>query len=392
MKVSDSNHMASIDLMRGFTLFLMLFVNDLYVPGVPHWLAHTAAEEDGMGLADWVFPGFLFMVGLSIPFAFQSRLEAGHSKPVLIRHILVRSFSLLLIGVMMVNVGRYSEELSGLPKNLWAILMYISVFLIWNRYPDKTKIYLILRGLGIVGLAGLALIFRSGDPESPWLQTSWWGILGLIGWGYLAASLSYLASNGKPRILAVFVSIFLLLNILGSAKLLPLPGLLSSVCGVILRGNTPFLVCSGVLAGIFLKKNTNRPALFRFLFIAGLICLAAGFLLRNWFIVSKIQATPSWGFLCTGISLLVFSVIYLFFEKRADIKVLEPFRLAGQNSLTTYLAPDIVYYLLWSLPFQVLLYKQDQSALLAVSGSLVWSLAMIYLVKALSRIPVKLKL
>lgn len=36
----------------------MLFVNDLYTPGVPKWLVHTAAQEDGMGLADWVFPGF----------------------------------------------------------------------------------------------------------------------------------------------------------------------------------------------------------------------------------------------------------------------------------------------------------------------------------------------
>lgn len=58
----------STDVMRGLILFLMLFVNDLYTPGVPKWLVHTAAQEDGMGLADWVFPGFLFLVGLSIPF------------------------------------------------------------------------------------------------------------------------------------------------------------------------------------------------------------------------------------------------------------------------------------------------------------------------------------
>jgi heparan-alpha-glucosaminide N-acetyltransferase len=43
--------------MRGLTLVLMLFVNDLYMPGVPAWLGHRAADFDGMGLADWVFPG-----------------------------------------------------------------------------------------------------------------------------------------------------------------------------------------------------------------------------------------------------------------------------------------------------------------------------------------------
>jgi heparan-alpha-glucosaminide N-acetyltransferase len=49
----------SMDVMRGLTLFLMLFVNDLFIPAVPKWLVHTEADEDGMGLADWVFPGFL---------------------------------------------------------------------------------------------------------------------------------------------------------------------------------------------------------------------------------------------------------------------------------------------------------------------------------------------
>ena len=32
----------SIDIMRGITLFLMLFVNDLFVEGVPCWLTHAA--------------------------------------------------------------------------------------------------------------------------------------------------------------------------------------------------------------------------------------------------------------------------------------------------------------------------------------------------------------
>jgi predicted acyltransferase len=63
----------SMDVMRGFTLFLMLFVNDLFIPGVPKWLVHSEADEDGMGLADWVFPGFLFMVGMAVPYAVAAR-------------------------------------------------------------------------------------------------------------------------------------------------------------------------------------------------------------------------------------------------------------------------------------------------------------------------------
>ena len=86
-----SNRILSIDIMRGITLFLMLFVNDLYIPGVPKWLVHTQEWEDGMGLADWVFPGFLFMVGLSIPFAMKARIKKGQNKTRLWSHVISRS-------------------------------------------------------------------------------------------------------------------------------------------------------------------------------------------------------------------------------------------------------------------------------------------------------------
>ena len=63
---------SSIDIMRGLTLLLMLFVNDLNMKVAPAWMGHTKADFDGMGLADWVFPGFLFMVGMAIPLRLQT--------------------------------------------------------------------------------------------------------------------------------------------------------------------------------------------------------------------------------------------------------------------------------------------------------------------------------
>ena len=73
--MTDLNRISSIDIMRGLTLVLMLFVNDLFMPGVPAWLGHRAADFDGMGLADWVFPGFLFMVGMAIRFRSVKELQ-----------------------------------------------------------------------------------------------------------------------------------------------------------------------------------------------------------------------------------------------------------------------------------------------------------------------------
>ena len=65
---------ASIDILRAVTMLLMIFVNDLWtLKGIPLWLEHTQANDDGMGLADSVFPAFLFIVGLSIPYAIAAR-------------------------------------------------------------------------------------------------------------------------------------------------------------------------------------------------------------------------------------------------------------------------------------------------------------------------------
>ena len=206
----------SIDIMRGLTLFLMLFVNDLYVSGVPEWLVHTKADFDGMGLADWVFPGFLFMVGMAVPFAIQGRFKTGDTFGKVLLHIFIRTGSLLLIGFFILNISRLNPELSGISKNLWAILIYISVFLIWNQYGNLNRnVIYILKGIGFAGLIVLAVIFQSGTPEkTEWMQTGRWGILGLIGWGYLAAALVYLAAKENLWKTGFFWLFFLVLNVL----------------------------------------------------------------------------------------------------------------------------------------------------------------------------------
>lgn len=395
--MANKNRILSIDIMRGLTLFLMLFVNDLYTPGVPKWLVHTSAQEDGMGLADWVFPGFLFMVGLSIPFAFMAREKSGQSNVQLLSHILIRTLSLLLIGVFMVNIGRYNADLTGLNKFLWAILVYIFIFLTWNSYPRNSKFTFLFKGLKYIGIFGLlimAALYRSGTPENVgWMSTSWWGILGLIGWGYLVSALTYLWLKDQAGPIAIAWSGFILLNILAQTAYMDFLDPVKPVFGVILDGNVPSIVLSGLLIGVLLKNHkTNEKRLLVFMISIGLVCLMLGFVLRNWFIISKIIGTPSWAMVCNGISMLLFALLYYLLDIKKWQKWTMPFLPAGQNSLTTYLAPDILYYLIWSLNLNILIYKQAQLSWLAISGSIVWAFAMIGFAALLSRINIRLKL
>jgi heparan-alpha-glucosaminide N-acetyltransferase len=396
--MTSDNRISSIDIMRGLTLVLMLFVNDLYMPGVPSWLGHRAAGFDGMGLADWVFPGFLFMVGMAIPFSISKRIAAGHSTYSIGRHIVIRSVSLIIIGVLMLNSGRVNPEFTGIGKNLWAILMYTGVFLIWNQYRENEKNFFTIAGLRLTGIALLVFLiykFRSGEFENNGsLITGWWGILGLIGWGYLVSAFIYLAVRNNILNTAVALIFFLALNILSKLGLLNSLNALKPILGVIIEGNVPLIVLSGMFTTLILQKfseDNYRKAIVTIVTIS-ILSIIAGFILRNWFIISKIQATPSWALICNGISMMLFSLLYWIIDIKRHTKWTFFLKPAGENSLTTYLAPDIIYYLIWSTGVPILFYKHSGAPIIVIAGSVVWALLMVGLTALLVKYNIKLKL
>jgi heparan-alpha-glucosaminide N-acetyltransferase len=394
----SSDRINSIDIMRGLTLLLMLFVNDLNMDIAPAWLGHMKAGFDGMGLADWVFPGFLFIVGMAIPFSFSKRISKGMTIPENSRHIVTRTISLLIIGVLMLNTGRVNPELTGMSKNLWALLMFVAVFLVWNDYPDKDNKFFTVTGLRLTGMGILVLLvlkFRSGQPENQGsLITGWWGILGLIGWGYLVSAFTYLFCRESILKSVAVTVFFLILNILSGLKLFEFPNPVKLLLGVLIEGNVPFIVLTGLTAGLVLRKSTEsgHKKVIINLLASGTFCIVAGFILRRWFILSKIEATPSWGLVCCGISFFVFTLIYMVTDVCKKKEWASFFKPAGENSLTTYLAPDILYYLIWMTGVPVLLYKQSTSPLVVVGGSIIWAILIVWLTALLKRLGISLKL
>ena len=388
---------ASVDIMRGLTLLLMLFVNDLNMKVAPAWLGHTEADFDGMGLADWVFPGFLFIVGMAIPFAISGRIKRNEPVSGILLHIAIRTISLLVIGILMLNSGRVNPEATGMNRNLWALLMYISVFLIWNDYPKgKHKLlFIILRAAGVATLIFLAIIFRSGSVDDPgWMITGWWGILGLIGWGYLTASLIYVAFRDSVAWTMAAVIFFMMINILDQSGVLGFLDPVKPVLGIIIQGNVPLIVLTGMFADILIRKlkESGDEKIILMLVVMGIISLALGFFLRKWFIISKLLATPSWGMICSGISYLLFAAIYWLADVRGLTGWVDFVRPAGRYSLTTYLAPNILYHAIWMSSVPVLIYKQSSEPLVVILGSIAWALLMSGLTAILARMHIKLRL
>lgn len=394
---NTSQRILSIDIVRGLTLLLMLFVNDLYMPGVPAWLGHTEMNFDGMGLADWVFPSFLFMVGISIPYAIESRRRRGASDLQIAGHILWRTLSLICIGVALLNAGRINPEMTGITSSTWRWLFFLFLFMLWNSYPRASRydlIFKILRATGFIGIVVLLAIFRAGTPEDPqWLVASWWGILGLIGWGYVVAALTSLATRGSLIGAVAVWAVFFALNCISSAGLNDWATSLRTILGTVLQGNTPMIVLTGLVTGTYLMRSQHdkRRKMWTMV-VAGVVSIAAGFVLRNWYIISKILATPSWGLICNGISLLVLAFVFYRTDICGRTRYTSLLETTGRNSMTTYLAPSVVYMAIGLLPFHLLFYKQPNSALLAICGSAAWSIAMAYFSILLEKLRIKLKL
>ena len=382
---------ASIDIFRALTMFFMIFVNDFWsVSGVPHWLEHAAASEDMLGFSDVVFPSFLFILGMSIPLAMESRMKKGETKKQVLWHIIVRSVALLAMGLFTVNLESGVSGEIGLSKPVFTILTLFGFFLIWNVYPKaeggKKHFFTVLKVLGVIILSVLAIIYRDG--EGGLFQIRWWGILGLIGWTYLLCAIIYLFLYKTRMYLWVAGVLFILLCMAGSNHWL-------GFFHEIIPGNGCFhaFTMGGVLLMLLFKRpeaEVNGSRKLTITLVAGIAALLFGFISHSFWIISKIQATPPWLFLCLGISLLTYAFIYWLTDMQGKASWFDIIKPAGTATLTCYLLP----YLLYSI-FTLVNLQLPDVLLVSSVGLLkcaVFSLLTIGLTALLVKFGVKLKI
>ena len=396
--MTENKQFSSINTMFGLTLLLMVFTGDLVSPVIPAMIGHSAADYDGMGLADWAFPGFLFVLGMIIPFSIGKRISGGEDNFTIAKHILRNTVSLLIIGVLMINSDRVNPELTGIGKNLWTVAMYIGIFLVWFKYTENGRNFFTITGLRLVGTAILvALIFkfRSGeDANNGSLITSWWGIVGIIGWGYFISAFIYLAIRNRILNTIAAMVFFLALNILSQLDLLNFLKIAKPIFGVIIEGSVPLIVLAGLLTSLILKKYSNTSYWRTVITLAsvGILSITAGLVLRKWFIISYIETTPSWALICCGISMLLFTLLYYIIDIKKLIGWTFFVKPVGENPFTTYLGISFLYSLILTSGVPILFYKQSGVTLVVIIGSVIWTLLIAGMTILLVRYRLKLDL
>ena len=339
----------AIDMFRGLTMTLMVFVNEFWkVLNVPHWMEHTATLEDGMGLSDIVFPMCLFAMGLSIPYALERRQEKGYSTESTLGHIISRTFALLVMGVFICN--QESREMAG-NRGLWLLLLIIGFFLTWNQYPKEWKPARWCRLTGALLLTGLALYYRT--PDGHHLQSLWWGILGLIGWTYLFCSLAYLLCRERKWILPLLWLGLCLVNLsvmrMRGGSVLIGPNVLADLVRALQlgTGSCAIMGLGGVLLTLAdgqLQKESAGKRL-GLAFAAAAVLLVLGMAVHTGWIISKNLGTLPWCLFVLALSAALYAVLR-YMERRGWTGWFKPLSVAGTATLTVYMIPYL-FVVLW---------------------------------------------
>ena len=300
-----------IDAFRGLAIIGMILVN--HAPPTTNIYGFlTHAPWVGWTIADTIFPAFLFLVGISISYAFKN---VGHTEGIIPHSKIVRrSASLILISILLVNFPYYdlaTLKIHGTLTRIGYSYFFASMFAWYMGWKGQ---------LGIV----IGILF-----------TQWWFLtqFNVPGFGSGIFTLEANASGYLDKLLLGGIAERFVLN--GPV----IQGLLPSAAAI-----ASTLI--GVLAGRWLQSQSDFDKKVNGLFAIGLVLFFGG---SAWGVVlpiSKPLWTASYVVLMAGISLQILALIYWLMERREFSCIGKLLQIAGVNALFFYVFAQSVQRIL----------------------------------------------
>ncbi|HOK88594.1 MAG TPA: DUF5009 domain-containing protein [Candidatus Hydrogenedentes bacterium] len=331
-----SARVMSIDALRGFDMFWIAGGGPLvaslaallcYPHPVPPWLVHHMKHVEWTGFSGWdlIMPLFLFLSGVSIPFAYARRLSETRDYRAIYRRM-ARRFALLWI------LGMIAQ--GNLLQVVWA-----SITGIFGYEPFDSPVHLhlfsntlqaIAVGYVIAAVAFLHLSPRQQIGLCAGLLVVYWGLMMFV------PGPDFPAGHLEPRQnLALWIDEQVLGRFRdGTTYAWILPGLGFGAS-----------VLLGSFAGQVLRVKTWTPGR-HFLVLCGLGigCLAGGWLWSFHFPIIKHLWTSSMVLWAAGWSYLLLAAFYLLIDIWGFRKPAFPFVVLGANAIVAYILPHIIEF------------------------------------------------
>ena len=394
-KIDFGQRNVAMDILRALTVLLMIFVNDFWsISGFPHWMGHAETSEDFLGLADVVYPIFLFVVGMSIPYAIESRFKKALPVTGTVGHILSRTFALLVMGAFT------EQTLAGMAPgvimnmHVFKVFMVLGFFLAWNAYPKTDKpiryLYLALQIAGVLLLIYLAFIFRDRDGG---FFRGRWGILGSIGWAYLFCAFVYLLVRDKIAPIFFFWLGLLILCMAKSSQIIPRESnIINDLTNIVRIGATTVFTMGGVLFSMVIAKYTHAPVRKKIIFILAtvVVLLIAARISNEFWIISKNRGTPTWILYCTAITIGVYSLLHWAVSK-GKASWFNIIKVGGTATLSCYVMPYFVQSIFYSF-LPITLPEWMKTGVYGLVKCALWAFICIFVTALLERGKIKLKI
>lgn len=343
---SQNRRIRSLDVFRGITISLMIFVN--YGGGEYCFMQHSS--WNGITIADIVFPWFTWIMGVSIAIKIKSELRNSVNRIILIKKCSCRSFSLLLLGFVITNLQKddlNTVRIPGVLQRLGFSYFIVSILEILFMTPQpvlQNAQYKYIEDLLeswrqwvlIVFIVTIHTCITFFLPVSN-CSTGYLGAGGL--WDH---SNQYNCTGGAAGYLDRLV--------FTNEHIYPRP-----TCQKLYKCNVPYdpegllgtlttvlCVYLGVHAGRIVqvyKKTNERVIRWTIWFLltviaAGLLCK---FSVNDGFIpLNKNMWSLSYVLFCSGLAFLIFSVLHIIVDKNKCWRGV-PFYQVGMNSIALYI-------------------------------------------------------
>jgi predicted acyltransferase len=323
MKTSfiKNDRLLSLDALRGFDMLFIMGLAGLITAlcslnpeaGWTSWLTNQMehVEWDGLRHHDTIFPLFLFIAGVSLPFSLAKQRAAGKTETQILVKIIKRGLLLVLLGIVY----------NGLFKLDFASLRCASV-------------------LGRIGLAWMfaALLFTKIKTKplaviAAFVLVGYWLLLWLVPGGEDTYSFEHNLVGTVDRVLMPGRLIY------GNNHFDP-EGLLSTLPAIV----TALL---GMFAGQLIrvspdKLSENKKVIC--LILSGLVLLLLGLLWNEVFPINKKLWSSSFVCVVAAYSLIMLAAFYYIIDVRGYRSWTLFFRVVGMNSITIYLAQSIISF------------------------------------------------
>ena len=344
----SQQRLRSLDVFRGFTIASMVLVNNpgdwanIYAP-----LRH--AVWNGWTFTDWIFPFFLFIVGVSLTLSTSRSLAAGVPKQTLLWQLWRRALIIVAIGLTLNFMPSFSLETLRYPGVLQRIGLCIVIAApIVLCCQSRAQLVWAIALMAVY--SAIMLLLPVADAN------------GVIGTGLLEPG----------RDVGAYIDRALMSGHLWSqAKSWDPEGLLSTLPAV-----SSLLL--GAVTGRWLLSPQLPAAKTAWMMIAGLVALWIGVILDAALMpINKSLWTPSYTVFMTGWALLLFAGCYWMIDacesvvvRRRAIQLAKPFEIYGVNALFIFAFSGLIAKMLGY--FQV---SGETGALLSMKAWLVSTLS-----------------